>query len=60
MPFQPMVDVLMNHTKGRIVRIDDPTPPRQKPSTNISDADWQAFLANLVEKDNYYEFTITW
>ena len=60
MPFQPMLDVLMDHTKGRIVCIDDPQPPRQKPSTNIADADWQAFLANLVEKDNYYEFTITW
>ena len=60
MPFQPMLDVLMSHTKGRIVRIDDTQPPRQKPSTNINDADWQAFLSNLVEKDNYYEFTITW
>ena len=59
MPFQPMLDVLMNHTKGRIVCIDD-TPPRQKPATNISDADWGDFLSNLVEKDNYYEFTITW
>ncbi len=60
MPFQPMVDVLMNHTKGRIVRIDEPVPPRQKPSTNISDADWQAFQNNLIEKDNYFEFTINW
>jgi len=42
------------------VCIDDPQPPRQKPSTNIADADWQAFLANLVEKDNDDEFTITW
>jgi hypothetical protein len=60
MPFQPMIDVLMSHTKGRIVRIDDARPPRPKPATNINDADWQAFLSSLVEKDNYFEFTINW
>jgi len=60
MPFQPMLDVLTSHTKGRVVCIDDAPPPRQKPSPNISDADWQAFLGSLVEKDNYYEFSITW
>jgi hypothetical protein len=60
MPFQPMLDVLMGHTKGRVVCIDDAPPPRQKPTPNTSDADWQAFLASLVEKDNYYEFSISW
>jgi hypothetical protein len=60
MPFQPMLDVLTTHTSGRVVCIDDAPPPRQKPSPNISDVDWQAFLGGLVEKDNYYEFTITW
>jgi hypothetical protein len=60
MPFQPMLDVLMSHTRGRIVCIDDSPPPRLKPSTNISDADWQAFTDNLVETDDYYEYTITW
>lgn len=60
MPFAPMIDVLMSQTKGRIVRIDDEVPPRQKPATNISDADWHDFLNHLVEKENYYEFTIGW
>jgi hypothetical protein len=60
MPFQPMLDVLLSHTSGRVVCIDDAPPPRQKPTPNISDVDWQAFLGSLVEKDNYYEFSINW
>ncbi len=58
MPFPPMLTALTAHTKGRIVRIDDNPYPRQKPDTGISDADWNAFLGNLNEQPNYYEFTV--
>ncbi len=52
MPFSPMMEALMTHTQGRIVRIDDDAPPRPKPDTNISDADWQDFLDHLVENED--------
>jgi hypothetical protein len=58
MPFLPMLQVLTNHTRGRVLRIDNPPPPRVKPSLNISDVDWQAFISSLDENSKYLEFAI--
>jgi len=58
MPYSPMIEVLKEKTRGRILRIDDAQPPRAKPDT-ITNEDWQVFTSNLVETELYLELTIS-
>jgi hypothetical protein len=56
MPFPPLRDRLLEKTRGRVMRVDEGVP-KQKPEA-LTDAEWQAFQAQVEETELYIEFTV--
>jgi hypothetical protein len=60
MPFDPLLETLGVHTKGRILRIDTGMPA-DKPgdeNSHLSDEDWDAFTKAVTLTDDYIEYKI--
>jgi len=47
MPFGPLLEVLREKTKGRILRIDDPGKPARPELMRLSEAQWDEFVGKL-------------
>ncbi len=57
MPFDPLLDHLKNHARGRVMRIDTGLPQRAD-APQLTDAEWQAFIDCTTVTDLYIEFTL--
>ena len=55
MPFQPLLDRLIDKCQGRVVRLDDGIP--SKPA-GVSSGDWKKFSDRVTQTDLYLEISI--
>ena len=55
MPFSPLVKRLAARTRGRLLRTDDPSPPKASALKPLTTQERTAFLGSLTATDLYYE-----
>lgn len=60
MPYEPLLNRLIEKTRGRVIRGDTGLPTREQAQA-LTDVEWQRFRAATVESDNslYIDYTIT-
>lgn len=55
MPFKPLLDALIEHTRGRVIRLDQGLPSQPK---GLSKKEWNAFLDKCLVEKLFIEYSV--